>query len=162
MKEPSIHRRTVESPQSSSEGIRQNGFTSVFFRDRTKARCNLVQCLVPGNAPPDSRINMFGSRCSWSWKSILFVMSTGSAVDWAFAGNAPHWIQDAVRRIHPIQVLCHLRAQKSPCHRVFWVALDLRCSPVLHRNQHSTRVRTVVWTGGMNDVLHTTDYKAKI
>ena len=162
MKEPSVHRRTVESSQRSSEGIRQNGFTSVFLRDCTKARCNLVQCLVPGNALPDSRINMLGSRYSWSWKATFFVMSAGSAVDWPFAGNAPHWIQDAVRRVHPIQVFCHLRAQEPSRHRMFWVALDLRCSPILHRNQDSTGVRTVVRTGGMNDVLHTTDYKAKV
>src|SRR5579862_5907308 len=132
MEEPSIHRRAVQSSQGSSEGIGQNSLTSVLLGDCTKARCNLVQCLIPGNALPDLRMSMCRKRWCWVRKTILFFAGACIPADRAFVGNAPHWIQSTVRRINPIQVLCHLRAQKPTCYRMLWIALDLRSSPVLY------------------------------
>ena len=70
-------------------------------------------------------------------------------------GRGPsHGIQHAIRRVHPVQILRHLGAQKSARHRMRRITLNPRGAPVLDRNQHTTRIRTIMRAGGMNDFLH--------
>jgi hypothetical protein len=35
-----------------------------------------------------------------------------------------------------------------------WIALDLRSPPIFHRDEHSTRIWTVVRAGGVDYFLH--------
>ena len=71
--------------------------------------------------------------------------------------NPPHRVQHPIRRIHPVQILRHLRAQKPARHRMLRITLNLCRTPVLHGDQDPASVGTIVRTRGMHDLLHGND-----
>jgi len=68
--------------------------------------------------------------------------------------HPPHRIGHPIRRVHPIQILGHLRAQETACHRVCRVPLNPRSAPIFHGDQHPASIGAVMWARGMDDLLH--------
>jgi hypothetical protein len=115
-----------------SIGVRKNGFRSVLGRDFLQPGGDLIQSFVPGDS---GKVG-------------------GVASTLAFGRDPLHGIENAVGRIDPIQILGHLRAQETSRYRVSGIALYACGSAVLHRDQHSAGVWTIVRTGGVDDLLH--------
>ncbi len=72
----------------------------------------------------------------------------------SFRRNRPHRIQHPIRRIHPIQILRHLGAQKPARNRMLRIPLNPRRPPILHGNQNPASIGAVVRTSGMDDLFH--------
>src|SRR5271165_227299 len=162
MKEPPVHRRPIQSPERPPIGIRQNSLTPKLARNSAKPRSNLLQRLIPGNTLPDPlRKSKCGDRgecgdsrprLSRSEAPALYGLGTGAYRP--LSPNPPHRIEHPIRRIHPIQILRHLGAQKAPRHRMLRIPLNPRGPPLLNSNQHPARIGTVVRTRGLNNLLH--------
>src|SRR5208337_487533 len=75
-----------------------------------------------------------------------------------FQPHPLHRIKHAIRRIHAVEIFGHFGAEEAARHWMRRVSLNLGGSAVLHRDQHSAGVRTIVGAGGVNDFLHAPDY----
>src|SRR5256885_5346915 len=68
--------------------------------------------------------------------------------------NPSHGIHDALRRIHAVQILRHLRTQESASDWMFRIALNPCSAPVLNRDQHAASIRAIVRTRRFDNLLH--------
>src|SRR5258706_87027 len=146
----SVHRSAVQRPQGSTVGIRQNRLAAKLADDAAKARCNFIERFVPGNALPNLRSAGALARVCGSRNPLR--------------SYPPRRIQHSVRRIHPVQILRYLPAQKSPRHRMPRVPLNLRRPPVLDGDQYPASIGAIVRTRGMDNFFHnfnlrSVDYK---
>ena len=123
-------------------------------RHRPEARSNLVQTPHPRKCAARFAVRVGGGAPAARGHAAR--ASRGP-----FRANPPHGIQHPVRRIHPIQIFRHLRAQKSPRHRMLRITLNLRRPPILHRDQHSASVRAVVRTCGMDNLSSCSNYRGR-
>ena len=113
---------------------RENRLGAVPIADLAEPRGDCVERFVPAHALKG------------------FVLAP--ALEWRLRhpGFAPHRVQDAVRRVDAVEILCDFAAQKAPRDRLRWVALDLdRAAFLVHRHQHRARVRAVMRADRMND-----------
>jgi len=151
MEEAPVHRPAIQRSQSSAIRIRQNGLTAKLRRYRAKTRSDLVESLAPGNSPPDRRSDL----CGDSGPTLSSLCGAGApAREGPFRADSPHRIHHTIRRIHPIQILRHLRAQKPARHWMLRIPLDLSSSPVLDGDQHPASVRTIMRTSRAHHSLH--------
>lgn len=72
----------------------------------------------------------------------------------ALGGKPSDGMQDTIRRIYTIQVFGHFGAQEPARYRVLRVPLDSCGATIFYRYKHSTSIRAIVGTGGMNKLLH--------
>ena len=135
MEKPPIHRSVAEFAKRSAVGIRKDRFTAKFGCDALESRSNFVESFVPGDALEGS-------------------CGAGALARDYLGPNSPQWIQHPVRRIDPVQVLGDFRTQESASDRMRGIALDFYRLAVVHRDQYPARVRAIMGTGGMNDLLH--------
>src|SRR5947209_13933084 len=68
--------------------------------------------------------------------------------------NPSHGIHDALRRIHAVQILRHLRTQESASDWMFRIALNPCSAPVLNRDQHAASIGAIVRTRSFDNLLH--------
>jgi len=151
MEKSAIHGSAVQRSQRSPIGIRQDRLAAKLIANAAKSRSNFVQRLIPADSLPDRRglYRLCGdSRPRLSMRSEAPPFSRRT-----LGPNPSHGIQNASRRVHAIQILGHFRTQKSPRHRMLRIALNFRSPPILNRDQHSTSIRTVVRTRGMDDLF---------
>ena len=94
------------------------------------------------------------------WKALADFVERGIPGDalpariCAFGADAAHRVENAVRRVDPLQILGDFGAQEAARHRMAGVALDPGGAAILHRDEHTARVRTIMRTRGVNDALH--------
>ena len=94
------------------------------------------------------------------WKALLRLCGAATLACPAerllrpFRSNPPHRIQHAVRRVHAIQILRDLRAQKPARHRMRRITLNLGRAAVVDRDQDTASVRTIMRTGGVDNFFH--------
>src|SRR5262249_36260332 len=129
MKESPVHGSTAKGRQRTAIGVRQNGLRPKFASDALKTISNLRKCLVPRDA----------------------LKIAGILVARTLRCNTTHRVENPIRRIYAVDVLRHLRAQKSARHGMSGVSLNLRGSPVFHGDKHAAGIRAVMRTSGMND-----------
>src|SRR5580700_5321351 len=132
MKKSPIHRRPAQHRQRSAIGIRQDRFAPKLRYNLLEMRGDLVEGFVPGN--PVKISSVFAAT--------------------SLRRNSTHRIKNPVRRIHPVEILHHLRTQKPARYRMVGVALNPRSAPILNRNQYPAGIRAIMRTGGMNHFLH--------
>src|SRR6516164_1238792 len=56
MEESTVHRPTIERTKRAAVGVRQNRLAAKLRRNRTEARCDLVESLIPGNSLTNLRL----------------------------------------------------------------------------------------------------------
>src|SRR5208337_1705616 len=149
MEETPIHGSAVERAQCASVGVGQDGFAAVLGNGPAQAMGDFVEGLVPGNAP---------KRTLWSGGRPRPSFPQRSA---PFRFRSYHRIKHALRRVHAVQILGDFRTQESARDRVFAIALNLRGPSVFDGDQHAAGIRAIVRAGGMDDALHSSDYKVK-
>src|SRR5580698_3285682 len=137
MEEAAVHGGAIQYSQCAAERERQDGLAAELSGDLLEARSNLLESLVPADALPF----LCGAR-------------TPARGRWSLRPYAPHRIQNPVRRIHPIQILGHLRTQETTGHGMRGITNDFGRTAVLHSNQNAAGVRAIVRTGGVDDSLH--------
>ena len=130
MKEAPVHSVAVDLAQRAAIGKWKDGFGTELRRRSLQFGGNLVQRLVPGDP-------LEGPR-------------TGAAL----GRNPSHGIQQAIGRVHAIQVLGYLAAEKSTSDRMIRVALHARSPSILNRNQDGAGIGAVVRAGGVNNAGH--------
>ena len=129
VKEPPVHRPKSKLPDRPRIAVRQNRLRPKLLRHSLQPRGNRVQRLVPTHP----------------LKRLLFFAALQRPL--GHSRFAPQRIQQPIRRIHPVQILRHLAAQKPLRHRMFRVPLHLhRPALRVHSHQHAARVRAVVRT----------------
>ena len=134
MEEAAIHGSAVQNRHSSAVGIGENCLGAEFGRNLLEAICDFGERFVPGNALP-------------AWGGSQTHPN-------AFGGYSPHGIEDAVWRVHAIQILRYFGAKKAAGDRVIGVPLNLCGSSVFDRDENPTGVGAVVGTGRMHHCLH--------
>ena len=107
MKEPAVHRPISQLADRPGVAVRQHALRSKLRRNLLQLRRNLVERLVPRDSL--KRLGLMPLR-----QRPL-----------RHACPPSHRIQQPIRRIHPVQILRHLSAQKSPRHRMRRIALHL-------------------------------------
>ena len=133
MKKPPIHRSVSQHADGSRVAVWQDRFRSVAIACLLQPRGNRVQRFVPAHALK------------------RFKLMAALQRSLRHAGFAAHRIENAVRRVHAVQIFRHLAAQKPSSHWLRRVALHLHRAPLfIHRHQHSARVRAIVRAHGVN------------
>ena len=141
-----IHGSAVQCSKRSTVGVRKNGLAAEFRSDLAKSGRDFVERLIPGDALPGFRhVRLCGDS-----RPRLSMRSEASP---SLRRDPSHRIEHAIRRVDPIEILRHFRAQKSPRHRMRRIALNLRRPPIFDCDQHSASIRAIVRTGGVNDLL---------
>ena len=104
VKESPVHGAAIEHSQSSAKGIGKNGLAPELRRDAPKARGNLVESLVPRNAPPGlcdlslCDLSLSGFCLRGDGRPRLSMRSEAPLPNRRpFRGNPPHRIQHPVR-----------------------------------------------------------------
>ncbi len=108
MKEPPVHRPIPQLPDRPRIAVRQHALRPKLRRNRRQPRRNSA----PAPHPTRSARNASASRPCLHRPL-------------RHARPPPHRIQQPLRRVHPVQILRHLPAQKSPRHRMRRIALHL-------------------------------------
>jgi hypothetical protein len=108
---------------------------------------NLIERLIPADALP----TLF-RLCVWGDSRPRPSMRSEAPLPRNTLGRNPaHRMQHAVRRIHAVQILRHLRTQKSARHRMLGIALDPGRLAILNRDPHAASIGTIVRTRGMDN-----------
>ena len=134
VKEPPVHRPVSKLPNRSRIAVGQNALRPVLRRNQFQFQPYQHQRFVPRHGLECLRFTSLWQR--------TFRHATLPA----------HGHKQTLRRVHAIQIPCHLAAQKSACHRVRRITLHLQRAPgqLIHRHQHATRVRAVVRANRMH------------
>ncbi len=130
MKEAPVHPIAVDLPQRAAIGKWKDGFRAELRRRSLQFGGNFVQRFVPGDPLESPR--------------------TGAAL----GRNPSHGIQQAIGRVHAIQILGYLAAEKSASDRMIRIALHASSPSILNRNQDGAGIGTVVRAGGVNNAGH--------
>src|SRR3954463_12090759 len=136
MKESPVHGTAIERTQRPTIGIRQNGFAAKLCGDSAEPRSNFIERFVPANA--------------FECLSGVGAVARGRTL----RPYSPHGIKHPVGRVHAVQILGYLGTQKSPSYRMRGITLDPRSSVILDGNQNAARVRTVMRTRSVDNLLH--------
>ena len=136
MKEPPVHGSAIERAQRAAVGVRQNGLTAKLGSNLRESAKQFRPALRP-------------RKCARmpAWRGRL-------ARDRTLRPHPPHGIKHPIGRVHPVQIFGHLGAQKSAGHRMRRIALNPRGTAIFHGDQNSASVRTIMRTGGMDNLLH--------
>jgi len=130
MEKPHIHGAAVQYTQVAAIGIGQYRFRAERSADPLQAGDDFIQGLLPADAPK--------CRCPAR----------------AFRSHPPHGIEHPVGRVNTVKIFRNFRAQKSLGDGVIGIPLNACCPPILHRDQRSAGVGTIVRAGGMNHSFH--------
>src|SRR6185369_16233265 len=120
MEEPTIHAGVVQRAQRPAVRVGKYRLGPELGRDLLELRCNGIERLVPRDT-----FELLGPAAT-------------------LRCNAPQRVEHTIGRIYAIDVLRYLRAQKSAGYRMRRIPLDLHRTPILHRDEHTAGVRTIV------------------
>ena len=151
VEEAAIHGAVVEHAHGAGIGVGQDGLRPVLLRDFCETAGDQVQGLVPGDGLEVLRLTAGRQR------------SLGQT------RLAAHGLQQAVWRVHPVQILRHFAAQEATGDGMVRVAGHTLGSPrAIHADQHGAGVRAVMRTdcvhhtqGRWTRASHTTLYAAQ-
>ena len=129
VKEPAIHGPIAEHPHRPRVGIGQDGLRTVLLGNPPQPLGDQVQGLVPADA----------------FEGVRLV--AGGRSPFGCSGSATHGVEQPRGRIHTIQILGDLAAEKTARHRMIRITLH-PCSHArfIDRHQNGAGVRTVVRT----------------
>ena len=134
MKEAMVHAGVVQHAQRAAIGVRQDRLRAKLAAYGAQALIDFIQRRVPTD--PLKIFLILGAR---ALGNILL---------------AAHGIQQAPRRIHPVQIFRHFGAKKSPRHRMARVTLDLGGSAIFHGDLHPASIGTIMRARGIDLLLH--------
>jgi hypothetical protein len=130
MKEAPVHSIAVDLAQRTAIRKRKDGFRAELRRRSLQFGGNFIQRFVPGDTLESPR--------------------TGTAL----GRNPSHGMQQAIRRVHAIQVFGYFAAEKSASDRMIRVPRHASSPSILNRNQDGTGIGAVVRAGGVNNAGH--------
>ena len=130
VKKTPVHRPITKLADGAGIAVRQDRLGPKLVGDRLQLTSNLVERFFPGDALK---------------RGSLGTLREGS---FSHSGATAHGIQQPIRRVDAVQVLRHLAAQETACHRMRGVTLDLDRALLavrlrLHRYQNAAGVGAI-------------------